>query len=59
MCNCGRKKTETVTSAQLAAVQAQDAAEAVQEMRTLAMQTATQAEQYLQSAANAAANAHS
>lgn len=59
MCNCGRKKTEIVTSAQLANVQAQDAAAAVEEMRVLAMQTATQAEQYLQSAANAAANARS
>lgn len=59
MCNCGRKKTEVVTSANLAATQAQDAAAAAEEMKILAMQTATQAEQYLRSAANAASNARS
>lgn len=59
MCNCGRKKTEVVTTAQLTRDQAQDAQAALAEVRELAVQTATQAEQYLASAVNAAGNARS
>lgn len=65
MCNCGRRKNQVVTSAQLQVDAAQDQAAqadqaaALQEVRTLAMQTATQAEQYLASAVKAVGNSRS
>ena len=60
MCNCGRKRQQTVTSAQLAQDQANsDQAEANEALRQLAMQTVSEAERMVASAAKAARNARS
>lgn len=60
MCNCGRKRQQAVTSAQTAQAQAnQDQAEANELMRQVALQTVTEAERMLASAARAANNARS
>lgn len=60
MCNCGRKRQQAVTSVQTAQAQAhQDQAEANELMRQVALQTVTEAERMLASAARAANNARS
>ena len=60
MCNCGRKRQQAVTSAQLAQEQqVADQVEANEALRQLAMQTVTEAERMLTSAAKAANNARS
>ncbi len=60
MCNCGRKRQQAVTSAQLAQSQVDtDQAEANEALRQMAMETVSAAEKIVQSAARAARNAHS
>lgn len=60
MCNCGRKRQQAVTSVQLAQEQVQsEQAENNELVRTLAMQTVTEAEKMLASAARAANNSRS
>lgn len=54
MCGCGRKRTATVTTAQVEADN-----EARQLMNQLEMQTVSAAEAMLKSAGNAASNARS
>ena len=60
MCNCGRKRQQAVTSAQLAQDQVtQDQVEANEALRQMAMETISAAEKMVQSAARAARNARS
>ena len=60
MCNCGRKRQQAVTSAQLAQAQVdQDQVEANEALRQMALETVSAAEKMVQSAARAARNARS
>ena len=60
MCNCGRKRQQAVTSAQLAQEQVNgDQAEANEALRQMALETVSAAEKMIQSAASAARNARS